>query len=245
MKTFFTNHLHRQYDRISSWTLKRIEAFSNKIASPDIFIEEDDIAAYKISGYVYDMIEKRPLEVFDYEIDKNTQQEKACLYVNHTEKKLIIGYRGTDFKNINDVLSDVQIILGVSGVDKRMEDSLKFYDLVRAKYPDYKKHICGHSLGGTICYIVAKHRHPERCTVFNPGSAPNSFFLQMFTDTVKKAAWTNAVYTYKILGDLVSTFSFVGKTRVFRLNQMDPGALHRLERFTKEEIPEIIKPVEQ
>ena len=70
--------------------------------------------------------------------------------------------------------------------------------------------------------------------VFNPGSAPNALFIGMLTDTMRKAAWVKNIYTYKIFGDVVSTFGFVGNTTTFSIKLKDPIALHQLTSFLPE-----------
>ena len=56
----------------------------------------------------------------------------------------------------------------MNGIDGRVQESLDFFDDIQMKYPEAKKWVCGHSLLGTISYIVTRHRSPERCVVFNP-----------------------------------------------------------------------------
>ncbi|MDR3169342.1 MAG: hypothetical protein LBU27_06375 [Candidatus Peribacteria bacterium] len=144
---------------------------------------------------------------------------------------MLICYRGTDFSDVKDILSDVQIILGMNAIDVRIRDSLNFYDQVNIKYPTYEKRIAGHSLGGTVCYIVAKHRSPSRAITFNPGSAPNKAFLSMMQDTFLKKSRTQTITTYKIFGDIVSTFSFIGNVQTFFLQTVDPVRLHTIASF--------------
>ncbi|MDR0607927.1 MAG: lipase family protein [Candidatus Peribacteria bacterium] len=153
------------------------------------------------------------------------------VYVHLNEKKILICYRGTDFSDVKDILSDVQIIFGMNAIDVRIKESLTFYDQVNIKYATYKKRITGHSLGGTICYIVAKHRFPDRTITFNPGSAPNKAFLSMMQDTFFKKARTKNITTYKIFGDIVSTFSFIGNVQTFFLQTVDLKKLHTIESF--------------
>ena len=105
------------------------------------------------------------------------------------------------------------------------------YDTARREYPGYALKVCGHSLGGTLSYIVAKHRIPSRCVVFNPGVSLNTFFVQMVEDTLKKKVWTQNTYTYKILGDIISTVAFVGHVKTFVIKAHDPLALHMLFNF--------------
>lgn len=232
---FFQKHLvslQNNYGLASQWMRQRFSTLVNRVVDPEIVLPPEDIIAHQVTTYSYYPPEARPLVIGDYTLEHVFENEdKACVYVNHVLKRAIIGYKGSNFVHLADVMSDIGIVLGVSGIDSRIEDSLKVYDAVRLKYPEYAKAVCGHSLGGTICYIVAKHRDPERCTVFNPGSSLNSLFVQMLTDTVQKVAWTQHVYTYKIIGDPVSAFSFVGHTKVFRVPSADPHALHELKNF--------------
>ena len=218
--------------KTAEWMMEHFSTLFNKVADPVLALLPDDILMHQITTYSYYPAESRPSAIGDYKLEHLfDDEEKACVYVNHEKKHRIIGYRGTDFKNTKDLMSDVQIILGVSGLDKRIAESLAAYDAVRAKYPEYTKRVCGHSLGGTISYIVTVHRQPDRCTVFNPGSAPNTLFTQMLTDTLQHKARTKNVFTYKIIGDIVSTFGFIGTTKIFRLSILDPLALHSCDNF--------------
>lgn len=216
------------------WVARHFASLFDQVADPVIVLRPEDIICHQIAFYAYCPPRQRPSQLGAYRLEHLLpDEERACVYVDHAKKNVIIGYRGTDKTDTKDLMSDVEIILGVSGSDQRVQASLRAYDLVRAQYPEYTKWICGHSLGGTICYIIAKHREPERCVVFNPGSAPNALFVQMLTDTVKKAAWVTHVFTYKILGDMVSTFSFVGNTKLFRAPTADPVLAHKLEVFNQ------------
>lgn len=102
---------------------------------------------------------------------------------------------------------------------------------MRKSHPEYKKWICGHSLGGTLCYIVAKHRKVDYCCTFNPGSAPNKIFILMLRDTLLKKAWTQKIHTYKIIGDPISLFSYVGETTSFFVPKWNPLELHAMKNF--------------
>jgi hypothetical protein len=214
------------------WLAKRFASLFNRVADEKMVLPPEDLLCLQVAWYVYYPVAQRPKTLESYTLeDLDTDNERVCMYLNHAEKHLIVGYRGTEATDTKDIASDAQIILGVSGVDKRVKSSLRIYDSIQAKYPDYRKWVCGHSLGGTIAYIIAKHRNPARVTVFNPGSAPNTLFIQMLTDTMKKAGWTKNVYTYKILGDVISAFSFVGHSKVFRVNLNEPISLHRMPSF--------------
>ncbi|GHW02928.1 hypothetical protein AGMMS50249_7140 [candidate division SR1 bacterium] len=189
-------------------------------------------------GQIVEIIEENYLspserknQIGDWLLDKNFNLPLHNLYIHTKEKKNLIIYRGTDFTDIKDIFSDVQIVLGTNSVDKRVEESLNFYDQVKTSYPDYEIWISGHSLGGTIAFIIAKHRQPNRTITFNPGSAPNKAFLSMMQDTLFHKLWTQTITTYKILGDIVSALSFIGNTKTFILETADPKKLHGIASF--------------
>jgi hypothetical protein len=70
--------------------------------------------------------------------------------------------------------------------------------------------------------MIAQSKNPDRTVVFNPGASLNPTFLLMFKDTQFGAAWTKRVFTYRILGDIVSTLSVIGYTRTFRKASVNP-----------------------
>lgn len=191
---------------------------------------QDELCA-QITGFSYLTPEKRPYQIGDFYLEPSYNRLFHCIYLNHQEKICIIGYRGTDAKEKSDLLSDAQIILGVNAIDPRVSGSLQLFDQVRKTHPEYQKRICGHSLGGTLCYIVAKHRKVDYCCTFNPGSAPNKIFILMLRDTLLKKERTQKIQTYKILGDPVSLCSYVGKTVSFFVPQRNPLKLHTMDNF--------------
>ncbi len=132
---------------------------------------------------------------------------------------------------MKDLFSDVQIVLWVNGIDGRVQESLDFFDDIQMKYPEAKKWVCGHSLWGTISYIVTRHRSPERCVVFNPWASPTKSFIWMMKDTFFKKQWTRCITTYKIWGDVISTLSFVWNVKSFVVKSANPLTLHTINSF--------------
>lgn len=226
--------------RISKQIQKSINNDFQKKAEAVIVLDKKDFINCKVAAEAY----KDPMQRINNHdkrellIENNRNNNSHCIYVNHERKILTIGYRGTVVTNVNDLSSDLQIILWVSNMDERVGESLDVYDEMRLKFPDYEKWICWHSLGWTICYVVAKHRNPARCCVFNPGWSINQMFLHMITDTIQKKPRTLNIYTYKILWDPISSFSFVWNTKIFIVAKKDPLWLHALTNFTNA-IPEV------
>jgi hypothetical protein len=50
-------------------------------------------------------------------------------------------------------------------------------------------------------------------------------------DTQYQADWTKRVFTYRILGDIVSTLSVIWYTRTFRKASVNPKELHAAVNF--------------
>lgn len=196
-------------------------------------IEDIDIMLLKFCDISYAVAKERPLEFLNYrlETEETLNNDMFAIYVNETDQTIIICYKWTDIKNINDIISDLETVLGVNAIDNRLFSELYAYDHIKTKYPDFKIYVCGHSLWWTMAYIIMKHRNADRCTVFNPGSVPNKLFLEMAEDTLSHQARVQNVYTYRILGDAISTFSYVWNTKIFRVSQADPVRLHSIQIF--------------
>ena len=194
-------------------------------------IQEHDDQIVEVVKEVYLPPEQRADGVWDWILDRDTSFLVHAAYKHRTENIVLICYRWTDFKDMRDVFSDVQIVLWVNWIDGRVQQSLDFFDDIQMKYPDAKKWVCGHSLWWTISYIVTRHRNPERCVVFNPWASPTKSFIWMMQDTLFKKNWTKSITTYKIWWDAISTLGFVGNVKSFTLKSASPLKLHSIDSF--------------
>lgn len=180
----------------------------------------------------YEPPQNRQSQVGEWLLDKTLNFPLHNVYLHTKEKKILIAFRWTDFQNLKDIVSDVQIVLGTNAIDSRVQESLDFFDQVKIQYPTHQIWIAGHSLWWTISFIVAKHRLPDRTITFNPGSAPTKTFLSMMQDTLFKKTRTTSTTTYKIFWDIVSALSFIGNTQTFWLETADPLKLHTIYSFS-------------
>ena len=201
-------------------------------------IQDNDDQIVSVVQEVYLSPNERKDEVWDWVLDKDTSHLVHAAYKHRFENVVLICYRWTDFNDMKDLFSDIQIVLWVNSIDWRVRQSLEFYDEVVMKYPEAKKWICWHSLWWTISYIVTKHREPERCIVFNPWASPTKSFLWMLKDTFFKKHWTKCITTYKIWWDVISTLSFVWNVKSFVVKSANPLKLHSINTF-----PELFKNV--
>ena len=196
-------------------------------------IQEHDDQIVDVVQDIYKLPQYRKNVVWNRILDKDMNFLLHAAYKHRTENLVLVCYRGTDFKDVKDIFSDVQIVLWVNWIDERVQQSLDFYDEVQMKYPNAKKWVCGHSLWWTISYVVTKHRGPERCIVFNPWASPTKSFIWMMKDTLFKKEWTKCITTYKIWGDVVSTLSFIWNVKNFTVKSVNPLILHSIDTFPK------------
>ena len=194
-------------------------------------IQEHDDQIVEIVKEVYHNPEDRKDEVWNWILDRDFNFLVHAAYKHRSENLVLICYRWTDFKDVKDIFSDIQIVLWVNWLDGRVVDSINFFDDVQMKYPDARKRICGHSLWWTISFLVTKHRSPERCIVFNPWSSPTTTFLWMMMDTLVKRPWTKRITTYKIWWDIVSALSFIWNVKNFVVKSVSPLTLHTIDSF--------------
>ena len=194
-------------------------------------IQEHDDQIVEVVKQVYRKPEERINQVWDWILDKDFNFLVHAAYRHNTENIVLICYRWTDFKDVKDIFSDIQIVLWVNWLDNRVVESIEFFDDVQMKYPDAKKRICGHSLWWTISFLITKHRSPERCIVFNPWSSPTTTFLWMMMDTLVRRARTKKITTYKIWWDIVSALSFIWNVKNFVVKSVNPLTLHTINSF--------------
>ena len=194
-------------------------------------IQNNDDQIVSVVQQVYRSPAERKDEVWDWILDKDNNFLVHAAYKHRTENIVLICYRWTDFKDMKDLFSDVQIVLWVNWMDWRVQDSLEFFDEIQMKYPDARKWVCGHSLWWTISYIVTKHRFPERCVVFNPWASPTKSFIWMMQDTLFRKKRTKSITTYKIWWDAISTLWFVWNVKSFVVKSVNPLTLHTINSF--------------
>ena len=116
---------------------------ANSKLQRQIQLPERDQLLAEITAYSYLPPEKRPYQVWNFYLEPAYNSIFHCIYLNHQEKVCIIAYRGTDFKNKSDLISDAQIILWVNAIDPRVTGSLTLFDQLRKTHVNYQKWICG------------------------------------------------------------------------------------------------------
>jgi hypothetical protein len=206
--------------------------FFSKLKEEDtINLSVEDIPCAQITFHTYDDPFSRPKTIGSYMLVEKYNNIEYCLYRDEKIGKCIIGYRGTEVKEAKDYISDINIVIWTQEFNDRFQESVEVYDTICKEYPDDIKVITGHSLWGTICYMIAKAKDPDRTVVFNPWSSANPTFLLMIKDTQFQAPWTKRVFTYRMMGDIVSSLSAIWYTRTFRKASVNPAELHAVANF--------------
>lgn len=88
----------------------------------------------------------------------------AVYYYKYNPKYAIIGYRGTDITNMDDIITNLNILIGNANIDY-VKNALDIYNIANKKYDSII--VCGHSLGGYIANAVSMSRGCLSYT-FNP-----------------------------------------------------------------------------
>ena len=203
-----------------------------KVTEEDVMsLPQIDKDAAFVAYHVYDDPFDRPRTYHDYTLLEQYNSIEYCVYHNTTTHQLIIGYRGTEKTEMKDYISDVNIVLGTQAFNERFQNSIKIYDEIVKTYPKEIITITWHSMWGTICYMIAQAKNPDHTAVFNPGSSLNPTFLMMFKDTQFGAGRTKRVFTYRIIGDVVSSLSTIWYTRTFHKGSVNPVELHTISNF--------------
>jgi hypothetical protein len=88
-------------------------------------------------------------------------------------KHLVVAFRGTDFKNTGDVISDWGIFMGNTHSYPRFEMAARVITQLVQIEPDYTISTCGHSLGGALSifgFLFIPDGHRGSCIGFNAGN---------------------------------------------------------------------------
>lgn len=157
---------------------------------------------------------------------------------NKGEREITIAYRGTDPTNALDLVADAVIFSGniteyfnvPVGRFKQAEDT---YKRIKAKYPDAKITLTGHSLGAREALLIGeKYNVPTQ--VFNVGSSPIDFL-------VPNAEKKDFIKIYNVATDPISISSRYDTSQEVidvpnRGNPINPLSAHALTNFLPERV---------
>ena len=108
----------------------------------------------------------------NYNKDLELSNRNRSVYFDPKTRKAIVGFKGTDPTNSDDLGTDALIALGIYGVGSRFKNAVETTRAAKAKYEGGVT-VTGHSLGGTQALYVSRAENVD-AYAFNPGSSiPN------------------------------------------------------------------------
>jgi hypothetical protein len=175
--------------------------------------------------------------------DKVLSRTRDSLVLERPNKQIVISYRGTNPKDVRDLVDDFGIIIGGNRVHpllgNRFKAADKVYQEVKTKYPGQEIITTGHSLGGQSALYVSR-KNDSQAIVFNPGAS----IFDLGTDLVCRVGNTcdenkkSIIYTTG--KDPLSILGTFGKEKVITVKTpLLPKDLifHSLNYFLPDKVP--------
>lgn len=156
-------------------------------------------------------------------------QERMLAYANTST--CIIGFRGTKVTDIQDIVSDVHVLLDSLDQSERMRHAKAFVQHVLQTTKSKNVYVTGHSLGGTIAFTIGKEFHFPS-VVFNPGASPIAGLAKSIWGRIKqvfqKSAAPATIFT--VPQDIIAVASATWSGNHIHIRQNQASA-HSLANF--------------
>jgi hypothetical protein len=134
--------------------------------------------------------------LYGFKLDTELSSQKNSVFFNPNSGEIVISFKGTNPKNVEDLWDDLAIVGGFETHASRFKGADKLYVTVEQKYGKDRLKIVGHSLGGSAAMFVGE-KHDIETHSYNPGI---SYRSASQTHLKNK----NASYVYTTRGDPVS-----------------------------------------
>ena len=213
----------KDVDDESVMTDRKFYAFMSKAAYFEG--DENDIA---------DFFEEHGLKA--WKLDTDLSSQKNSVFTNSSTGEVVISYKGTNPKNVEDLGDDAFIaspFLWESDTS-RFKGAQNLYEAVESKYGKSNISITGHSLGGSIAMHVGERADVPTFS-YNPGISAGAAL-----DTHNNNKTKSIIY--RTSTDIVSGFAadvLGDNRRVVTVPQSQTGAFgnHALENFWEDKQP--------
>jgi hypothetical protein len=167
---------------------------------------------------VYKQKDERTNNIGDYQYIKILSDSKRAVYENNNH--VIICYRGTDFKDREDIMSDIRLVAKNVESDKRFKEDLEETKYINSE-TDKPILLTGHSKGGSFAFFIAELLN-LKAIIFNPYVPPLKGLNFKHLNNIK---------IYRAVGDFVSVFA-QDYDNVIKTCPKDFLNSHSLENFT-------------
>ena len=172
-------------------------------------------------------------DIDGYKIDKELTDDTIKVYRNNDTNEVVVAPKGT--ASLGDVATDVKMFFGVK--DKRFKSAKEKLDKVKAKYPDSKIDLAGHSLSGKIVEEIGAN--DDRVNNIYTLNKPTTAF-----DIVTGRKGINKQIDIRTKNDMISVLKPFGTTnpndRVIDSNTSNPITEHKIEKLNDLNQDEII-----
>ena len=168
-------------------------------------------------------------------------QRGVAHYRNNKTGENTIAIKGTDKKNIKDLISDVKLGLGLSSNDKQFKKRRNDIKRILKENPNDEFTLTGHSLGASVGLSAMKNKgirdRISNAQLYNTGYTP-AFHKEIKQGLTKDdlKEMKNKITHHHVIGDPIS--SFVLKERVGTLKKYnsenkitEPLKNHSLDNF--------------
>lgn len=161
-------------------------------------------------------------EVDGFRLAKDTPTIDA--YVSDETKTIVIGIRGTNLSDVNDILADIRTITSRLTTTTRYQYDKAFVQKIFREFPGYSVFLAGHSLGGAMATQL-KRDFPQIKTAitFNPA----------FQSKDLASSPPNIVRIYSSRDPLYLLGGRMIASRVIQADTLNPLKAHFLDIFNK------------
>jgi hypothetical protein len=149
----------------------------------------------------------------------------------------VISVKGTDPSSKSDILSDIQLALGLHKSNIQFRQRKNEIKNIMRRDPDKEYYLTGHSLGGSIVTNALSSspsilRNVKKSYTFNSGSSPA--FEAMLKPRKENVTMLNEkLEHYKTKADVISaTPSTFGDTYYVKQKSRNPFSAHTITNFT-------------
>lgn len=107
--------------------------------------------SHQVAAESYIVPSKRKKNILGFKYDNDQSDLRHAVYVHNgktqAEKRVVLGYRGTDSSNARDLYTDSALTQGKFNSTKHYKEGRDQLHSVIDSYPDHTVHLTGHSLG--------------------------------------------------------------------------------------------------